>query len=285
MEEPLEFVPLTPIQKQSFEEDGFLVVRNAIDRDRLDDLVASGDRLATPFLQKPHITHKPWLNDLDLRPGLLQEGAFLSLVSLPATVSLVVQLLGPNIQLHSTALIYKKPEAPDLPPFRRGWHRDLRMAPDLGHADLPRVGIKVCYCLSDFHQPDSGMTLMARGSHRCQTPLAIPAGEIDPLDYEVCDVSLAAGDALLFDNRIYHTATPNRSDRIAKRVIYAYTYRWLKPEVYLESSAVVALEGADAIARQLLGGSGDVDARPWALQDWARYHGVLPESVPWTVTV
>jgi len=35
-------------------------------------------------------------------------------------------------------LVCKQPEAPDLPPFRRGWHRDMRPLDEAG--GLPRSG-------------------------------------------------------------------------------------------------------------------------------------------------
>ncbi|MEM7349903.1 MAG: phytanoyl-CoA dioxygenase family protein [Acidobacteriota bacterium] len=278
----MQFQQLTPDARQSFEEDGFLVVRNALDKETVDELNAAADRLASLFLGRPKVQNKPWYNDLDLRPGLLREESFYDLVS-NSTVSLIVQLLGPNIHLHSTSLVCKRPESPDLPPFRRGWHRDMRVTPDLGHEQAPRVGIKVAYCLNDFNPPDSGLTQMARGSHLRQAPLVIPEGEIDPADYEVCDLEMAAGDALLFENRIYHTATPNRSGRVSKKIIYGYAYRWMKPEVYLDPPAEEHLAGAAPIARQLLGAYRDIDTPPWALREWAQAHDFELAPVPWMV--
>ena len=96
---------------------------------------------------------------------------------------------------------------------------------------------------------------------------------------------LNAGDALLFENRIFHTAAPNRSDRVSKVLMYGYAYRWMKPEVYLEVPDQINLEKADPIQRQLLGGYRDIDTQPWALERWANRHNVQPESVPWTVTI
>ena len=279
----LKFERLSKDARRSFEEDGFLVVRGALEANFVDALNAAAERLATDFLHKAPVQNKPWYNDLDLRPGLLREEAFYQLAS-HSTVSLIVQLLGPNIQLHSTTLICRRPESSDLPPFRRGWHRDMRVAPDLGHEQLPRVGIKVLYCLTDFKPPDSGLTQMARGTHLLPAPLTIPAGGIDPADFEVCDLDLAAGDALLFENRIFHTATPNRSGRISKKIIYGYAYRWMRPEIYHESLDRAYRRGVDPVTRQLLGANPDIDAPPWALREWARLHGVEPPPVPWMVS-
>lgn len=281
----MDFIRLTTGQRRSFEEDGFLVVPGALPAETVARLVEAGDRLARPLLSKPELRGKPEYNHLDLRPGLLREEALFDLVAHGSTVPLVVQLLSPNIHLHSTALIYKRPESPDDPPFRRGWHRDIRIPRDLGHKGLPLVGIKVCYCLTDFQQSSCGMTLMARGTHLRAEPLAIPKGGVDPPGVEVCDLRLNAGDALFFENRIFHTAAPNRSDRVSKVLMYGYAYRWMKPEVYLEVPDPRLLEKADPVTRQLLGGYRDVDTPPWALQRWAERHHAHPEPVPWTVEV
>lgn len=281
----MDFVPLTTEQRQSFDDDGFLVVRDVLDKQTVAQLIEAGDRRARAFLNKPELLEKEEHNHLDLRPGLLKEKAFVSLVTHSRTVPLVVQLLSPNIQLHSLTLIYKRPVNPEGAPFRRGWHRDIRIPKDLGHRDLPRVGIKICYCLTDFHAPDSGMTLFARKTHLSPEALKIRKGKIDPEGVEVCDLKLNAGDAVLFENRIFHTAAPNRSDRTSKVLMYGYAYRWMKPEVYLETPDETLLQKSDPITRQLLGGYRDVDTVPWALQRWAKIHGVEPDPVPWTVDV
>lgn len=281
----MKFVPLTADQRRAFAEDGFLVVPDALDRETVERLLSVADRRAEAFLRKPVVDGKPEYNHLDLRRGLLQEKALFDLVTHPTTVPLVVQLLGPNIHLHSTAIIVKRPETREAPAFRRGWHRDIRMARDLGHARLPFAGLKVCYCLTDFSQPDSGMTLMARGTHLRDEPLRLPKGAVDPVDAEVCDLQLKAGDALFFEHRIFHTAAPNHSDRTSKVVIYGYAYRWMRTEIYLETPDEQSLIETDPITRQLLGGYRDVDAPPWALERWARKHGVHRRPLSWTTEV
>src|SRR4051812_10012091 len=109
----MDFIRLEPDQRRAFDENGFLVVRDALDAETVGNLVAASDRLARAFLAKPVVLDKPEYNHLDLRPGLLREESLFSLVSHSSTVPLIVQLLGPNIQLHSTALICKRPENPD----------------------------------------------------------------------------------------------------------------------------------------------------------------------------
>lgn len=279
----MEFVRLTPAQHKAMDEDGFLVVRGALDAGTVERVSDAVDQLAAPFLNKPIVSNRPEYNQLDLRPGLLQYNALLGLVAHSSTVPLVVQLLGCNIHLHSTAIICKRPENPGLPAFRRGWHRDIRIARDLGHVGLPRVGIKICYCLTDFHTSQSGMTLMARATHLREAPLEIRRGDVDPRDVEVCDLQLEAGDALFFENRTFHTAAPNLSQRTSKVLMYGYAYRWMKQEVYLENPPLSLLAKTDPVTWQLLGGYRDVDTPPWAVQRWAEQHGVPQATVPWTV--
>lgn len=281
----MDFVPLKPEQRRSFDEDGFLVVRNALDQETVGRITDAGDRLAETFLKKPEVPNRPEYNHLDLRPGLLKEPALFDLVSNSSTVPLVVQLLSPNIHLHSTSLLYKRPSRPDVPSFRRGWHRDIRIPRDLGHQALPRVGIKICYCLTDFPEPNSGMTVLARKTHLRTEPLRVQKGKFDPEDVEVCDLKLKAGDAFLFENRIFHTAAPNLSNRVSKVFMYGYSYRWMKQEIYLEPPDFKKGANTDSVTWQLLGGYRDIDTLPWALERWAKRHNVSPTPVPWTVEV
>jgi Phytanoyl-CoA dioxygenase (PhyH) len=278
----MDFVKLTAEERETFERDGFLVVRKALQGERLDAVREAADRIGGLFLNKPVIPTKPEYNHMDWRPGLLREKALRDLVTNSPTVPYVVQLLTPNIHLHSTTAIFKKPSDPNGPPFRRGWHRDIRIPKDLGHLELPRVGIKVCYCLTDFHEPNSGMTLITRGTHTRKEPLVVPKGAVDPKDVELCDLQLDAGDAFLFENRLYHTATPNRSNRTSKVLMYGYAYRWMKPEVEI-GEPDPALAQSDPVMWQMLGGYRDIDTLPWALLEWSERHGVMPPPVPWTV--
>ncbi len=278
----MEFTSLTDEQRRAFDADGFLVVRNMLDAETVAAATEAGDRLAAAFLRKPQLPEKPEYNHLDLRPGLFTEEPLLKLVSHPATVSLMTQFLSPNIHLHSTALIYKRPSRPTMS-FRRGWHRDIRIPKDLGHNALPRVGIKICYCLTSFPGPNTGVTLLTRGTHLRNEPLRVPKGGIDPEGVEIAELTAEAGDAFLFDNRLYHTASPNLSDRTSKVVIYGYAYRWMKPEIYLDAPDSRLLAPLHPIARQLLGGYRDIDTPPWALQRWAKRNGALRPDVPWTV--
>ena len=130
---------------------------------------------------------------------------------------------------------------------------------------------------------DDGVNGQLFGGVPGRVPLVVEKGAVDPSDAEICDLTLNAGDAFLFENRLFHTAAPNVSDRCSKVLMYGYAYRWMKPEVYLENPDERELMTAHPIARQLLGGYRDIDTPAWGLNRWAKRHGVMPETVPWTV--
>lgn len=267
----MELTSLSPEQRQFFDTNGFLVVPGALDRQEIDDLTAVSDRMIDGFERPPDQAY------VQRRPGIVEEAAFHPLLAHAATVPLVAQLLSPNIHLHTTAIIYKYPEQPTDPPSR-GWHRDIGISQDLGHDNSVRVGIKVGYCLTDFPEPQSGFTLFAPGSHRLTTALPIPQGQVDPED--VVELQLHAGDAFLFENRVFHTTAPNLSSRTSKVIIFGYSYRWMAGRADAMEQVrpgPAVLEQVDDIRQQLLGGSSN------GLEEWAEHHGIAPPPFEWTM--
>ena len=264
----MENATLSDRQRRLFDKNGFLVVPNALSAEEIKRYERTSDRMIDALDNKGSY--------VQLRPGIVQEPAFHPLLTHSPAVPYIAQLLSPNIQLHTTAVIYKYPE-PDSEEtrMRRGWHRDAGITEDLGHANLPRVGIKAAYCLTDFHEPLSGMTLFAPGSHLLASPLTIPKGGADPEG--AVDLRLNAGDLVLFENRVFHTAAPNLSDRVSKAVIFGYAYRWLggyKEAMRSVQPDETTLEQVDPIGQQILG-AGDGLAR------WAEEHGYARAPFEW----
>ena len=269
----MDLVKLTGAQRQFFDDNGYLVVPDVLSTEMIDKLTQVSDRLIESFDANGAYVQR--------RPGIVQEPDFHPLLTQSPTVPLVAQLLSPNIQLHTTAIIYKFPEPADEEVVnQRGWHRDSGLAVDLRHKNVPRVSIKVGYCLTDFKQSRSGFTLFASGSHLIDTPLPIPKGEVDPVGtIELC---LNAGDAFLFENRLFHTSAPNLTDRVSKVIIFGYAYRWMggsHKAMSLVQPDDAVLAQVDDVAKQLLGATSD------GLIDWAKQHDVFPESTPWVMEI
>ncbi|MYF98803.1 phytanoyl-CoA dioxygenase family protein [Candidatus Poribacteria bacterium] len=271
----MEFVPLTEAQRQEFDKNGYFIVRSVLDNDMITRLIEAGDRIVNSRDSDAQYVH--------IRDGLVQEPAFAELTSQTTAIPLVIQLLGTNLHITNTALLYKNPQPKGLPE-NRGWHRDVGLHLDLGHKNCPRVGLKIAYCLTDCHVPDAGATLFIPGSHVSGKPLEIPEGEIDPIE-PYAEPLLRAGDAYFFENRIYHTTGQNYTDQTAKLVIYGYHYAWLKPEGYLlyyndkQQPDENVLQNVDDLGKQFLGGGGGAAAQ------WAAEHNLSIEQEPQVVTI
>jgi hypothetical protein len=245
----MDFHPLSPDLRRRFEEDGFLIVRGALGADQVAGLNAAGDRLiaGTDLLdrQTGGDAYDGFRNVVGRDP------AFTNLLTHGPTVSLVLQLMSPNLQLHTSHLIHKRPEAAGANPLRLdpGWHRDINTVnDDLGWQGNQRFEIKVAYYLSDARAANSGVTMCARGSHRWQAAPKLDAQGNPP---GVVLPELAPGDALLFENRTYHAARLNTSAITRKCVIFGYSYRWMRPDDWLEQPEEL-LARLDPIGRELL---------------------------------
>ena len=279
----MEYTPLSEEQRRSFDQQGYLIVRDALDGATIERLLEAADRLMEGFEFDRYYAHR--------RDGLVQERALAELATHATTVPLIVQLLGTNLHITNTALIYKHPQTE--PDAERNWHRDVGVHLDIGPAHVPRVGLKIGYCLTDFSAPDSGMTLMIPGSNSWHHPLPIPKGRSDPPSYE--EPCLNPGDAFLFENRLFHAAGYNFGRHVAKIAMYGYHYRWIKPDYYLRHyNGRVQPDGdllgrLDDAGRQLLGATSDSRGREsehgidWPLQEWAREHRLGLEQSPHTV--
>ena len=284
-------VRLTVDQRAHFDAEGYLVVRKALSSSEVAHLASACNAVLERRQEADYINTNA---GNERRAEVAEDPAFLDLVACNATVPLVVQLLSPNIHLHTAAVIAKRPQAADTHSERqRSWHRDIGMAEDMGHAHLIRAGIKVCYCLVDFHEPQSGQTLLAPRSHLLPTPLPLPRGGVDPVN--ATELMLRKGDAFLFENRLFHTAAPNLSARTSTVIIFGYSYRWVggtADDPALINTPLLfnhALrDGLDPIRHQLLCGATEAQqgrggGAQTALGQWAEDSGLAPPPFEWTM--
>jgi len=269
----MKYHPLSAEQKLSFENDGFLTVPNALSSSEIEALNDVCDLMMEEFnLQSNH----PYSQRRD---GMVQKKCFQDLITHESTLSIVAQLLSGNIHLHTTSIIYKQPESED-DVERRSWHRDIGMTQDVGHEGVVLAGIKVGYCLTDFLEPNSGVTLFAPGSHLLDTPLPIPRGQVDPIN--TAELTLKKGDAFLFENRVFHTPAPNLSNSTAKVVIMGYSYRWmggLKSNMDIVQPSSEIVQNTNPMCQQLLGGASN------AIVEWIEQNNRDSNAFEWTMEV
>ena len=169
----MEFTRLEDEQREFFDRNGYLVVRDALDADMLARVTAACDRIADQDKKEDS-------RRLSRDNVLPEDDVFLSLLTWDTTVPLVVQLLSFDIRLAKSHLIYKYPDPPDATPSAN-WHRDFMESPfDLGPHRYPRMLIKIAYQLTDTTAL-SGNTILLPGATTIRGDSGYPRGVTIPM--------------------------------------------------------------------------------------------------------
>lgn len=242
---------------EAFHRDGFVMLRAVLTGEEIETLTRRADAelaAARAGGAGPHAL-------LNLHDLVGRAPAFDALVANPRVLPGVWAVLGWNIQLHHTQLVVTPPAPPGALPGGYGWHQDNnRMNLDL-ETDLdrrsspqPRLSLKVGYLLSDLPRPGMGNLCVVPGSQQWGRP-AVPLGEQPDGVVEVCG---SAGDAILFDRRLWHAASTNVSDQTRRMLFYGYSHRWLRPKCRIGPELVPT---ATPVERQLLGWATSANGR------------------------
>ena len=273
-----DYTPVPQDQIRQFDEEGYLVVRNVLDEASIATLLEASDRLIASDIHTSRQSNPTGLYD-GFRNSIALDDAYIPLMTHPKILPLVIHLLGSNLQLMTSHLIYKYPNPPGTPEHHRapGWHRDyLQAMMALGHYSIPRIELKCAYYFTDLSRPKSGNTMVVPGSNQATAPLAVPEdgdpdGAIEPL--------LNPGDCLLFENRTWHAGAVNLSDHIRKGIMVGFGYRWVMPMDFRRQDPAF-VEKLSPLERFLVGEQYDdvVNFQPDGganpLADWCRAHGV-----------
>jgi len=177
----LDYTPIPQEQIRQFDEKGYLIVRNVLDKKTISRLVVASDHLIDSDLETNRQSNPTGLYD-GFRNTITLNDAYIPLIRHPKILPLVVHLLGSNLQLMTSHLIYKYPNL-DTPETHRapGWHRDyLQAMMALGHHSIPRIELKCAFYFTDLSQPKSGNTMVVPGSNLLTKTLEIPKGQADP---------------------------------------------------------------------------------------------------------
>ena len=274
----MQFRHISPRQKRQFDEEGYLIVRGAIDSETIAALTAAGDRLIASDRERNRQRRPGGLYD-GFRNCVALDDVFLPLITNEKTFPLVAQLLSPHLSLLTSHLIYRYPDPPGSPATERlpGWHRDHYMSMrDLGDEHIPRHSLKVAYYLTDLSEPNTGATMMAAGSNQLKAPIEIPEGAVDPASK--VEPLLQPGDCVFFENRTWHAGAANLSARVRKAVMIGYSYDWISPTDY-RRQAPAMLEKLSPMQRYLVGEPADDSPQfdftggPNPIADWCAENG------------
>ena len=268
---------LTENEQRFFNEQGYLVIEDALDAESVDRLTQIVDRI-------DQRERTPELGDklLSVTNVLHEDSAILDLVDLPTVLPKVWGVLGWNIYSYHSHLDVTSPANPDTTTWTVAWHQDsMRVNDEIEIHPRPRLSLKVGFYLSDVSEPGRGNTLIVPGSHLddeldCpEDGLSNPAGA-EPL-------CVKPGSAVLIDRRIWHSRSRNESELTRKVLWLGYSYRWLKPKDDMTVSHL--LDGADPVRAQLLGagsanGAYDPVDTDVPLRAWLSEHA--PTAAAWT---
>lgn len=239
---------LTEKEQRQFDEEGYLILEDAIPETLVERLTAAVDRIDAQERAAKGLGSGDGLNILDF---IGRDDLFLELLDWPQTFPKVWGILGWNIQLYHSHMIITPPKATSGPGQRGlNWHKDSgRLNQELETNPQPRISLKVAYFLTDTTELGRANLYVIPGSH-LQNKLDIPA-EGEPAGSLA--IRVKPGTAVLFDRRIWHASSPNISEVPRKVLFYGYSYRWLRPRDNMTVGHY--LERCDPIRRQLLGTS------------------------------
>ncbi len=273
----LDSTPLTAAARDHFDQQGYLIVRQALDAGTVACLLEAGDRLLAGDLRTGRQQAADGQYD-GFRNTIALDDAFIPLIDHPRILPTVVQLLGADLHVMTSHLIHKRPDPAATPATHRlpGWHRDYAMAMgDMGHRAIPRLLVKCAYYLTDLTEPSRGATMVAPGSHLLTEPPARgengdPAGAVEP--------SLQPGDCLIFENRTFHAGGLHLGPETRKAIMVGYGYRWVMPMDF-RSQAPDFLQKLTPLQRFLVGepyeevAEFQVSGGRNPLQEWCEEHG------------
>jgi ectoine hydroxylase-related dioxygenase (phytanoyl-CoA dioxygenase family) len=252
-------------QKQVFDDQGYVVVPEALPPDTVAHLLAVIDEKRPEFARHPH--RSPVRDGLNIRPVIDKHAAFQALLISPRTFAAVAYLLGHySIQLQQSNLIEARPSNE-----RRltGWHSDGGIPTIAVNGIRAMSSLKVGYFLTDLTEPDSGSLMVVPGSHRLQGPP--PFSGTEPVG--ATQLLVRPGDAVIFQQGVWHAAAPNLASRSRIALYYGYSYRVMRPVDYQRMPEAV-LARSTPVERQLLGETvthqgyyvptaADVPLKPW----------------------
>ena len=237
---------LTEAERKQFNEQGYLMVEDALSPEQVAVLTATTDEIYTRKVAAGH-------NDKTalFYPNFIPDSPlYADLVDYERILPKVWGILGWNIYLYHGHLIVTPPtgQTPDDKTF--GWHQDSgRINSEIESHPRPRLSLKVAYFLSDTSVAERGNFWIVPGSHTWDTLDRPTGGTGQPTG--AIPVLAKPGTAVFFDRRLWHTASPNWSTHTRKVLFYGYGYRWIRTK---DDMTVQSLwPESDPIRRQMLG--------------------------------
>ena len=262
---------VTEQERKTFEEEGLLYVEDALSPIQVEALTSTVDRV-----HKHAVAAGQEADKAMFVPNFIPlDDRFADLVDYDRVLPKVWGILGWNIYLYHCHLIVTPPSGRPRSVATFDWHQDSgRVNIEMEAHPRPRLSLKVAYFLSDTSEEGRGnFWVVPRSQH--DDELELPAdGRGQPPG--AVPVLAKPGTAVLFDRRLWHSASPNWSDVTRKVLFYGYGYRWIR--VKDDMTVEDLWPKSDPVRRQLLGYAVNANGRYSPTDDdvplrvWLREH-------------
>lgn len=208
------------MDREHWNTNGYLVVPNVLDRGEVDRLLRAIDDVLARRVADHTITQGNGAWKID--QAVAQTDSLDPLIDHPRVLPLLLELLGPFLQILGTEIFVREAGDEPLVP----WHTDggATLARFLPVPGAPVLQMKAQFFLTDVSEDDSGNFMLVPGSHR------VPF--VDATSPNAVQLRVRAGDLLLFPWSLWHAVAPNRSGRVRKSITFRYGQLWSRPYDY-----------------------------------------------------
>jgi ectoine hydroxylase len=259
-------VAMTAEERTAFDRDGYLLVRGVLDPDEVATYVSVVDGLYQRHQEAGKLGANGSLHELS---AVATCPELAPLIDHPGVLGYIWSVLGWNVHIYHSHIDVHPPVTGEVP-FRFEWHQDGgRQNREIESVPRPRMSIKAAYWLSDVSETGRGNFQLVPGSHLMNRIEGPPRRDVEwPNPEGAIQVTANPGDVVIFDRRIWHARSNNRSTITRKGVFFGYTYRWVHRRDEIPADG----EGFSPVQRQFLDLLEDVDGdHAW---------GHFPERLP-----
>ena len=220
---------LTDAEREQFNKNGYIVVKGAISPDQVSQYI--------DIINKLNKTTKFYF----LNAFVKEDKAFLDVMDNPRVLPKIWGILGWNIYLQHSHLSVTPFCGSENDKSLTQWHRDGGRI-DRDVSPYPKLSVKVGYSLTSTPKARMGGLLVVPGSHLIKGEPDFKKG---------IEIIAEAGDATIFDQRIWHAPGANCSKKPRIAIFCGYSFRWMRPHDIYEEEFIDTV--ADPIRKQLLG--------------------------------
>ncbi len=245
----MSFARLTDEQRVQWRDNGYILIKGALSRKQAGDYLAAADEVIERYLaERPKVQEQ---RAFTIIQTVEESPAFDSLIDHSGTFGIILDLMGPYIQVMGTQIYVRYPSTDQL----TGWHTDagpslqqIRVEPD----SLP-LNLKIQYFLTDIPHPDRANFCLVPGSHRVLFPEEGFSGARQPEG--AIQICAEAGDVALFPHNLWHSVAPHNGAGVRRSVTFRYGQMWSRPYDY-EKAPPAVLARMTARQRRLMGDMG-----------------------------